>query len=108
MAVVTTAADTEAVDATLEPVPTSQAGMAAGPAAADTEAVDATLEPELTSQTGREEAVLTQGSLAGVSEASSHADLEDLAIAVSPQGYPVVQVVSWAREEGASSIRILA
>lgn len=52
-------------------------------AAPNTEAVDASVEPQLASQTGMEEAALTRGSLAGASEASSHADLEDLAIAMS-------------------------
>lgn len=49
-------------------------------AAPDTEAADATVQPQLALQTGMEEAALTQGSLAGDSEASSHADLEDLAV----------------------------
>ena len=68
-----------------QPLPTSaDTAIPVVTATADIEAVDATVEPQPDSQTGVEETVLTPGSLAGVSETSSHADLEDLAIEVSP------------------------
>ena len=60
-------------------------GMASGYAtyAVDTEAGDGASSPKLDSQAGLGGGTLTHNSPAGASEASDHADLEDLALPVS-------------------------